>query len=213
MTNFDYYEMRLLMGLVPTLTLPAMLSIAGYVLSSLALYTLAKRRGIHSPWLAWIPVANVWILGSLSDQYRYVVLGQNRSKRKSLLTLKILSAILGVISGAMTAGMVWNLVWGVISGTPQAVLFDSVTGPILRILGLGLPAAAIAIAQAIIYYMALYDVYKSMDPNNCVVFLVLSILFGVTEPFFLFFNRTKDLGMPPRRDDPVYTAQRTWDAE
>ena len=51
--------------------------------------------------------------------------------------------------------------------------------------------------------MALYDVYRSMDPSNSVLFLVLSILFGVTEPFFLFFNRNKDLGMPPRREDPI----------
>ena len=47
--------------------------------------------------------------------------------------------------------------------------------------------------------MALYDVYRSMDPNNAVLYLVLSILFRPTEPFFLFFNREKDLGMPPRK--------------
>jgi hypothetical protein len=36
------------------------------------------------------------------------------------------------------------------------------------------------------------------------MFLVLSILFQVTEPFFLFLNRNKDLGMPPRKQQPVY---------
>ena len=51
--------------------------------------------------------------------------------------------------------------------------------------------------------MALYDVYTSMDPKNSVVFTVLSILFNVTEPFFLFFNRNKDAGMPPRKQQPV----------
>ena len=34
-------------------------------------------------------------------------------------------------------------------------------------------------------------------------YVVLSILFGITEPFFLFFNRNKDKGMPPRKDDFV----------
>ena len=47
--------------------------------------------------------------------------------------------------------------------------------------------------------MALYDVYTSCTPQNNVVFLVLSILFSVTEPFFLFFNRNRDDGMPPRK--------------
>ena len=46
------------------------LSIAAYVLQALGLYTIAKRRGISNPWLAWVPVAWVWVLGSISDQFR-----------------------------------------------------------------------------------------------------------------------------------------------
>ena len=61
-----------LMGLMSTLmSIPAsIIQIAVYVFTSLALYTIAKRRGINHPWLSWIPVANVWILGSIADQYR-----------------------------------------------------------------------------------------------------------------------------------------------
>ena len=69
----------------------------------------------------------------------------------------------------------------------------------------------IAIAYVVVYYMALYDLYKSLDPSNCVLFLVLSIVFRVTEPFFLFFNRNKDQGMPPRRQNPTYIPpEQTW---
>ena len=57
---------------VPT----TLIGIATYVLSALGLYTIAKRRGLNHPWLAWIPVASAWIVGSLSDQYRYVVNGE-----------------------------------------------------------------------------------------------------------------------------------------
>ncbi len=53
-----------------------------YVLQALSLYSIAKRRGIGKPWLSWIPVANTWILGSISDQYQYVVKGKVRNKRK-----------------------------------------------------------------------------------------------------------------------------------
>lgn len=209
----DFYEIEMFLGMLSTLFPATLLGIAGYVLSALGLYTLAKRRGIHSAWLSWIPVANVWILGSLSDQYRYVVLGQNRSKRKSLLTLNILAAVVGAIVGVIAIGMVGNLIWGLVSGAPEAIFLDRMAGSLMWILGLLLPAAAIAIAKAIIYYMALYDVFKSVDPANSVVFLVLSILFSVTEPFFLFFTRNKDLGMPPRRDEPVYTTREPWEAQ
>ena len=54
----------------------------------------------------------------------------------------------------------------------------------------------------------MYDIYTSCTPKNNVLFLVLSILFNITEPFFLFFTRNKDEGMPPRRQQPVYEEPR-----
>jgi len=36
-----------------------------YVLKSMGLYTLAINRGIENPWLAWIPVADLYIMGLL----------------------------------------------------------------------------------------------------------------------------------------------------
>ena len=47
---------------VPT----TLIGIATYVLSALGLYTIAKRRGLNHPWLAWIPVASAWTVGSWS---------------------------------------------------------------------------------------------------------------------------------------------------
>ena len=63
--------------------------------------------------------------------------------------------------------------------------------------------AVIWAVTKVIRYMALYDVYMSMDPSNGVLFLVLSIFFPITEPFFLLLNRDKDKGMPPRRQTTV----------
>ena len=177
--------------------------IVTYVLSSLGLYTLAQRRGLNRPWLAWIPVVNCWILGSLSDQYRYVVKGEVKSKRKVLLILQILTTVMGIAMAVVAVVMAVNVTGGVMRGASESRIMEMVLGPLVGILGMCLPLAGIAIAYAVIRYMALYDVYRSMDPANCVLFTVLSILVGVTEPFFLFFNREKDLGMPPRRQETV----------
>jgi len=185
----------------------SLLSVAAYVLTALALYTLAQRRGLNRPWLAWIPVVNCWVLGSLSDQYRYVVKGEIKSKRKVLLVLNILSTVIGIAMVGICVAMVVGLTGGFIQGASEDTLIRSVMGPVVGILGLCLPLAGIAIANAVIRYMALYDVYRSMDPSNCVLFTILSILVGITEPFFLFFNRNKDLGMPPRRQEPAYIPQ------
>lgn len=175
--------------------------IVTYVLSSLGLYTLAQRRGLNRPWLAWIPVVNCWILGSLSDQYRYVVKGEVKSKRKVLLILQILTTVMGIAMAVVAVVMAVNVAGGVMRGADEGRIMEMVLGPLVGILGMCLPLAGIAIAYAVVRYMALYDVYRSMDPVNCVLFTVLSILVGVTEPFFLFFNREKDLGMPPRRQE------------
>lgn len=206
--EFSYVMEELLgMGLVSTLFngVSTLFSIACYVLTSLALYTAAQRRGLNRPWLAWIPVVNCWIVGSLSDQYRYVVKGEIKSKRKSLLVLNLLMFAIGTAIVGICIAMVVNIVSSSMGGAvSESQMMEMVLGPLVGVVGLCLPLAGIAIALAVIRYMALYDIYRSMDPVNCVLFLVLSILFSVTEPFFLFFNRNKDLGMPPRRQEQVY---------
>lgn len=175
------------------------LSIAAYVLSSLGIYTIAKRRQINHPWLAWIPVGSAWIIGSLSDQYRYVKKGQVKSKRKVLLILQCVMAVIAVVMAVVCIVNAVNLVMIAEHATEEAIFSEALT-MLLRIALIGLGSFGVSIAYMIIRYMALYDIYTSVSPANNVVFLVLSILFSITEPFFLFFNRKSDQGMPPRSD-------------
>ena len=224
------YEFAYAMEEIGMAIIPGLLSgipsgafgIASYILTALALYTLAKRRAIDHAWLAWVPVLNCWLVGSLSDQYRYVVLGQNKSKRKILLILSILTAAFTVTILVLAVTMAV----GAIMSYSHAEIMTNVMGPVMAILGMCLPLVGVGIAYAVIRYMALFDIYRSVDPSNAVLFLVLSIFFGITEPFFLFFNRNRDSGMPPRRQpEPAYIpeeqpqwqpqepVQEAWDAE
>lgn len=196
-------------------TLPTLISIAVYVFTALGLYTLAQRRGLRHPWLAWIPVANVWILGSLSDQYRYVVRGQVRSKRKALLTLNIISAVMGVVMVVVIMAAVIRCVFS-FRGASETEIVNALMGSIMGVLALCVPWAGVAIASAVLSYMALYDIYTSCDPANNTVYLVLSILFGFTQAIFLFLCRNRDDGMPPRRDtQPQYRQpiQEPWEQQ
>ena len=201
----DYLESGLWLVLRSLFGMPMLLSIASYVLTALALYTIARRRGLKNPWLAWIPVADCWLLGSLSDQYRYVVDGQHKSKRKILLIFRILSAVMWVSLIGLLIKLCFHAVGSVFWGTMSDERIFQILHQALNLLVMCLPLIGISIAYAVFRYMALYDIYKSLDPANCVLFLVLSILFGVTEPFFLFFSRNKDDGMPPRKQPVVDT--------
>ncbi len=196
-------------------TLPTLISLAVYVFTALGLYTLAQRRGLRHPWLAWIPVASAWILGSLSDQYRYVVRGQVRSKRKVLLTLNIISAVMGVVMGVVIMAAVIRCAFS-FRGASETEIVNAFLGSIMGVLAMCVPLAGVSIASAVLSYMALYDIYTSCDPANNTVYLVLSILFGFTQAIFLFLCRNRDDGMPPRRDaQPQYRqpTQEPWEQQ
>ena len=176
--------------------LPAVLHVLTYVLTAFGLYTIAKRREIQNPWLAWIPIANIWILGSVSDQYRYVTRGQVRSRRKLLLTLQIVSAAVSCILVFVIIGLTVQMV---MDGVSSGFLLEKLMTLILKFVFVGLLELPFAIALAVFRYMAVYDLYMSCSPDNAVLFLVLGIFFRFLEPFFIFFSREKEQGMPPRK--------------
>ena len=186
-SNMDYEALMAIAGALLIVALIAFVfAVVSYILSAAGMYAIAKRRGINNAWLAWIPVASGWILGSISDQYQYVVKGKVRYNRIILISLLGASALFNGIS----------------SGSTQLLMEGSAN--VLGVLGGGFLASVVGIACTVFHFIALYDLYCSCNPQNSVLFLVLSIVFGITEPFFVFGCRNKDLGMPPRRT--VYQA-------
>ena len=178
------------------------LAIVAYVLRSIGLYAIAKRRGIPHAWMAWVPVIWIWVLGSISDQFRYVTKAQVKNKRTTLLVLKLIQTLsttaLLVILGVAFVELV-NM--GIVGAGEEEMMAEAMV-LVFKFMGVGLLLGGIALATAIVRYIALYDLYISVNPANAVLFLILSIFFKVTEPFFVFFNRRRDTGMPPRCDVP-----------
>ncbi len=178
------------------------LSIAMYILQSLGFYTIADRRGIKHAWLSWLPVGNVWILGSIADQYRYVAKGQIRNRRKALLGLQIATAVLAVGMLGCYIYFIANFFINLpgLDFMPQQQQLDLLFAPLLVLLGICLVVEILAVIAVVIQYIALHDLYASCNPRHRVAFTVLSILLPVTMPFFIFACRKKDYGMPPRKD-------------
>jgi hypothetical protein len=184
----------------------SLLSAAYYVFCALALYTIAERRKIKKAWLAWVPVANMWILGSLSDQYRYVAKGEVKNKRKWLLTIGILKMLLSVASVVWVAVTAVLAISGVSQGIGETALVDLLLNGLLKGMVVYVPMLLLGLVGLILELIALYDVYSSCDPANNVLYLILSIIPGIStvaRPLFLFLCRDKDAGMPPRRETVV----------
>lgn len=166
-------------------------ALACYIFRSLGLYAIAKRRGMYSPWLAWIPVGNQWILGSISDQYQYVAKNRVKKRRKVMLGLSVAAVILafpvGIVSGVMAA----------VGQSDSSVMLYS-----MLIVLMSVALMVLSVVSAVFYYIALYDLYRSCAKADGTLYLILSILFPVAEPFMVFACRNKDEGMPPRRATP-----------
>ncbi len=169
-----------------------------WILKSIALYQIAKRRGIVHAWLSWIPVGQEWIIGSLSDQYQYLVFGRIRDKRKMMLgfsavswagTLITIVLLLDFLFPLMLNESVWygfsyNL--AVFGGL--MFLFSVIVG-------------VFTIATFVLKCICRYDLYQSCEPANAIAYLVLGTIFGFVDPFLLWACRHKDLGMPPRKPE------------
>lgn len=201
--------MIVIMAVLAVMVISAIVGIVTYVFQSLGMYTIAKRRGIKNPWLAWLPVVSYWISGSISDQYRYVVRGQVRYFRVIMVALSAAGVVLsGLSSAASSAVLLEALEYIAAEDTETALQLLSAagTGSFLSLLG-----SVTQLALFVFWQIALYDLYTSCDPKNNVLFLVLGIIFSFLVPFFIFANRNKELGMPPRRPEPRQQPEEPWE--
>lgn len=199
MAGFSIVMLQLFLLYLVIMGIVLLWSVAAYVMTSLSFHTIAKRRNISKPWLAWVPVANVWIIGSLSDQYRYVTQGQITNKRKVLLGLYI--AVIGLLLVMLIpyAAMI-ALAISSVDSVPTDAQTMQVMMYALFVMAAAFALMVVAIVYAVFLYISLYDVFRSCDPKNATLYLVLTILLGVVYPFFMLACRKKDLGMPERKN-------------
>lgn len=168
-------------------------AVVTYVLNAVGMYRIAKRRGIHHAWLAWIPIGSEWLLGSIADHYQYVAKHKITKRRKIMLTLSI---ILWLIVIAMIVSVVGMIISAAAETASTITMIALLLITYLGYFGVG-------IALMVFYYIAAYDLFRSCKPSYDVLFLVFGILFNVTMPFFIFACSGSDQGMPDRRQRPA----------
>ena len=182
--------MVILLGVLGVVLLFAFVS---WILSSLSLHAIAKRRGIRKAWLAWIPIGTEWILGSLSDQYQHLIQAKITARRKILVWLNVGYLVL-IVANSLVLGLT-----ELVAHTGEQLMLGS-----LASMAITLARLAVTITLMVFLYMSNYDLYRSCNPKNAVTFLVLSIIFPVTQPFFYLACRKKDLGMVIPEPVPVH---------
>ena len=201
----DEWLLQLLAGVLAMVCAFALLAgLALYALRAVGLYKLAKNRALRCAWLAWVPIAGDWILGSISDQYQYVVKGRIKYNRFVLLILSAVTVTLGGVVSVLSEEVIVNLLGRLIFGGGNVN-----TARLMVVVGLTALCAAVRLAYRVFSLMAHFDLYRSCTDKYSVIYLVLAIFFRFLEPVFVFACRNKDEGMPPRKTEPVYVTNET----
>lgn len=158
-----------------------------FILNGLGLYKMAKNIEISNKWLAFIPIANNYVLGSISQKY---IKADGSKSAKFGIILPLLSLAKFILTIALFIFSVIS-VTSIISNVELAIENDSqmtmeMFKSFIPVIILYFVLLAIAIWYAVSYFIALWRVYSLYDSSNATVFLIVSILFGAITPIFLF---------------------------
>lgn len=175
-----------------------LLGLAIWIFKSWSVYQIASRRGLANAWLSWIPVGHEWIIGSISDQYQYLVCGKVAHKRKLLLGFSAVSFVGSIVTLVMMISLITELGYmaSFYPGFEYHVFGKTVGLSVVMVI-----SAAVGLVAFIFRCICKYDVYRSCDPKNAVAYLVMGIIFVILDPIFMWICRNKDLGMPPRKPE------------
>lgn len=165
------------------------LGIASYVMTSYSLCTIAKRRQIKNPWIAWIPVASDWTMGSIADDYD----AQNGMKRKwrvVLITITIIFLVGYILS-------YFALIW-TFADYEFMYQFSYMLPSAGEILALIIPLyifIIFAVVGALVLEtcrgICLYKIYESTVPQKAVRYLLLSLLVPMANAICLMICKDK----------------------
>lgn len=159
------------------------LSIASYVLQAIALQSIAKRRGFSKPWLSWIPVANIWLLGAIADEYDSRAGISKNYGKKTVITY--VASLVIIFSGIifMYAGIIISGVIGLPEEFMMIIILLSFAVCIVGFVPLGFYCA--------FYYISLFKVFRSTAGGMAILYFMLSMFVSYALPVCLFICRKK----------------------
>lgn len=162
----------------------------GYILTAKSLHTIGNRRGIANSWLAWIPVADSWIVGSIADGHDEK-LGFARKWRYVLTTLSVIGFGGIVIGYAGFFGMIISVAFRYAPAEPP---LEEWLAPFLVFYVLLIVAAVVMMVAAIVRQICIFKIYESTVPEKAVKYLLLSLLVPLAGPICLYRCRNKGYG-------------------
>lgn len=191
---------------VGAIAVSAVIGIAIYLLESISVYKMAKSAEIKNPWLAFIPVANDWVFGTLAEKYKKK--NGTKSARFGMI-LPVLEGIVLIEAIALTIFTVIS-VKEITGYALDAVNTSTEMVPeqfmsLIPVIILYFALMAVAIAYAVVFFIALWRVYSSFDKSNATLYIVLSVIFTISVPIILFIIRNRKPEFDPHNNMPYFS--------
>ena len=191
---------------IGTFTISLLVGLALYLLESIGVYKMAKSAEIKNPWLAFIPVANGWVFGTLAEKYKKK--NGTKSARFGII-LPVLEGIVLIEAIALTIFTVISI--KEITGYAlDAVNTSSEMAPeqfmsLISVIILYFALIAVAISYAVVFFIALWRVYSSFYKSNATLYIVLSVIFTISVPIILFIIRNRKPEFDPHNNMPYFS--------
>lgn len=191
---------------IGTFTISLLIGLALYLLESIGVYKMAKSAEIKNPWLAFIPVANGWVFGTLAEKYKKK--NGTKSARFGII-LPVLEGIVLIEAIALTIFTVIS-VKEITGYALDAVNTSAEMAPeqfmsLIPVIILYFALMAVAIAYAVVFFIALWRVYSSFDKPNATLYIVLSVVFTISVPIILFIIRNRKPEFDPHNNVPYFS--------
>ncbi|MBR5314392.1 MAG: hypothetical protein IKU45_03140 [Clostridia bacterium] len=162
----------LVLEILAFVSYPALIGIsaAEYIIQALALHRVAGKRKISNSWLAWIPIANCWILGSIVDDFE----AETGSKRKFRVILFVLALVLVAICLLTSIAIISYFIAislnnGIPTGDEELILGIILYATIL-------PVTLVAVAYGALELICTYKIHEYIYPEKSVKYIVVSLL-------------------------------------
>lgn len=161
-----------------------------YVLNSIGLYRMAKKVGNDKAWLAWIPIANIWLMFNLPDgEYRVLAINKVISDRSTAFWIFI----------AIQYGT--SIVFSVLAAIPFIGWIVTLLSPL------------VGIVTMLVYIFMMFPVYKdlyamflpeSSAQNYAIASIICAYFVPIVPPILLLIVSGKE---PIVVEQPVYNQQ------
>ncbi|MBR3968497.1 MAG: hypothetical protein IKJ93_02795 [Clostridia bacterium] len=175
--------------------------IVAYVFQAISLQTIAKRRGISKPWLAWIPFAVNWVLGAIARDHDKRN-GINRRWDKVLLTLSIVVGAVGII---LEVVLFVSLIWTFFNATGSYTSEEDIAVLIIGMYLLLIPILFLAGVLQMLSHICVFKLFESTVPERTLTYFLIYYLLPLAAPFCLFACRNKgyEIEQTPLAFEPV----------